>query len=146
MVQAFKNFVVKPLGVAALIACLSAPALADKGAPAKLDPAVLAFVDAAIHLCVSVDDVDERQYQQLRKSLIGDRPAVVLRAAQKTAEYKREYSMMNTVLAGASHDWAVRSCKNAIATSDGNNSETGHDDHDKGHDKDHAKDRDGARK
>ena len=142
MVQAFKNFVVKPLGVAALIACLSAPALADKGAPAKVDPAALAFVDAAIHLCVSVDAGDERRYQQLRKSLIGDRPAVVLNAAQKTPEYKREYSMMNTVLAGASHEWAVRSCKNAIATSGGNDSETGHDDHDK----DHAKDRGGARK
>ena len=132
MAQAFKSSVLKPMGVAALIATLSAPALADKGVP-KVDPAALAFIDAAIHLCVSVDAGDERQYQQLRKSLIGDRPAVMLSAAQKTPEYKREYSMMNNALAGASHDWAVRSCKNAIATSGGNNSETGHDDHDKDH-------------
>ena len=138
MVRGLRNVVLKPVGVATLFAAFSATAFAG-AAPVKLDASGLAVMDAAIHFCTSFDPGETRQLQQLKKSAVGNQTDRQLDAMEKTPEYKQTYSLMNTVLAGAPHDWATTTCKNVVATAGGKAPPPGHDDHDKTPDKDHGK-------
>lgn len=107
-------------------------------------------MDAAVTFCTGVDPGNSRQYQQLRKSAVGDQSDRQLDAMESTPSYKQTYSLVSTMLAGAPHDWAVTTCKNVSVTSGGGDhdkghdkdNDKGHDDHDKGHDSDHGDDSD----
>lgn len=139
MLRGLRNVVLKPVGVAAMCAAFSATAFGGT-AQVKLNASGLAVMDAAIHFCTDFDPGETRQLQQLKKSAVGNQTDRELDAMENTPEYKQTYSLMNTVLAGAPHDWATATCKNVVATAGGTASPPGHDDHDKGPDKDHDKD------
>ncbi len=130
MVRGLRNVVLKPVGVAALFAAFSATAFAGT-AQVKLNASGLAVMDAAIHFCTGFDPGETRQLQQLKKSAVGNQTDRELDAMEKTPEYKQTYSLMNTVLAGAPHDWATATCKNVVATAGGTAPPPGHDNHDK---------------
>ena len=138
MVWGLRNVVLKSVGVVVMCAAFSATAFA--GAPqVKLNASGLAVMDAAVRFCAGFDPGETRQLQKLKISAVGNQTARELDAMEKTPEYKQTYSLMNTVLAGAPHDWATATCKNVVATAGGTAPPPGHDDHDKGPEKDHDK-------
>jgi hypothetical protein len=135
MLRGLRNVVLKPVGVAAVFAAFSATAFA--GAPqVKLNASGLAVMDAAIHFCTGFDPGETRQLLQLKKSAVGDQTDRQLDAMEQMPEYKQTLALMNTVLAGAPHDWATATCKNVVATAGGAAPPPpGHDNHGKSPDK-----------
>ena len=130
-----RDLVLTSAFVSCLVGVFSGPASAADAAQPKLTVSGLATLDAAVRLCVGVDPVAARGFEQLKKAAIGGQSERDLAAMQSTPEYAQVYSLVNTMLAGAPHDWAVTTCKNVITMAGGKAPPPEHDDHDKGPDK-----------
>lgn len=137
MTRALKQFLVNPAHIGALLAALLVAPLTATAASVKIDASGLGAVDAAIRFCIGVDPRDTRQFQQLEESLVGNSSDRQLDAMRATAQYQQTYSLLSSVLSGAPHDWAVSTCTNIIATSNGHDGT-----HDNGSDKNQDKGRD----